>query len=129
MVLKYMTSNTYILVLNRLLAVITYWTNLVLLLVLATIILQSQVSLPHFREAIHFLVDPYYQVLVYLMIYIHIHKEFCVGGSKAKTVLYCSYIAPQGVNRAILFVYRTGYAYSKEPEGFQKIFLGPFSAG
>ena len=39
------------------------------------------------------------------------------------------HIASQGVNSAILFVYRTGYTYGKEPEGFQKVFLRPFSAG
>ena len=38
-------------------------------------------------------------------------------------------IAPQGVNSAILFVYRTEYAYGKELESFQKNFLGPFSTG
>ena len=32
------------------------------------------------------------------------------------------------MNSAILFVYRTGYAYGKEPEGSQKVFLSPFSA-
>ena len=51
-------------------------------------------------------------------------KEFCMGGSKAKTVLHYSY----SMNSAIFFVYRTGYAYGKEPEGFQKVFLGPFNA-
>ena len=37
--------------------------------------------------------------------------------------------APRSVNSAILFVYRTGYAYGKEPEGFQKAFLSRFSIG
>ena len=46
-----------------------------------------------------------------------------------KTVLYFSYIAPRGVNCAILSVYRTGCTYGKQLEGFQKIFLSPFSAG
>ena len=32
------------------------------------------------------------------------------------------HIAPQGVNSAILFVYRTEYAYGKELEDFQKVF-------
>ena len=63
-----------------------------------------------------------------ISVYIYIYKEFCVGGSKAKTVLYF-HIAPRGVNCAILSVYRTGYTYAKEPEGFQKAFLSPFSAG
>ena len=49
-----------------------------------------------------------------------------MGGSKAKTIVH---IAPLAVNSAILFIYRTGYAYGKEPEGFQKILLGPFSTG
>ena len=40
---------------------------------------------------------------------------------------YIIHIAPRGVNSTILFVYRTGYAYGKEPEGLQRIFLGPFS--
>ena len=53
-----------------------------------------------------------------------------MGGSKAKMVLlYIVHIALQSVNSAILFVYRTGYTYGKEPEGFQKGFLSPFSAG
>ena len=51
-----------------------------------------------------------------------------MGGSKAKQC-YIVHIAPQGVNSAILFVYKTRYACGKEPEGFQKIFLGPFSTG
>ena len=42
---------------------------------------------------------------------------------------YIVHIALRGVNSAILFIYRTGYAYVKEPEGFQKGFLSPFSAG
>ena len=44
----------------------------------------------------------------------------------------CCYIvlmALQGVNSAILFVDRTGYVYNKEPKGFLKVFLSPFSAG
>ena len=51
-----------------------------------------------------------------------------MGGSKAKTVLYISYSTAR-CESAILSVYRTGYAYGKEPEGFQKLFLGPFRAG
>ena len=39
------------------------------------------------------------------------------------------HIAPRGVNCAILSIYITGYAYGKEPEGFQKVFLGLFRAG
>ena len=39
------------------------------------------------------------------------------------------YMALRGVNSAILSVYITGYAYGNEPEGFQKVFLGPFGAG
>ena len=42
---------------------------------------------------------------------------------------HIAHIAPRGVNCAILFAYRTGYAYGKEPEGSQKVFLSPFSAG
>ena len=52
-----------------------------------------------------------------------------MGGSKVKKQCYIVHIAPRGVNSAILSVYRTGYAYGKEPKGLQKIFLGPFSAG
>ena len=70
----------------------------------------------------------YIYIYVYIYIYIYIYKEFCVGGSKVKTVLYF-YIAPRVVNCTILSVFRTGYAYGKEPEGFQKIFLSPFSTG
>ena len=65
---------------------------------------------------------------IYIYIYIYIYKEFCVGGSKAKTVLYFSYSTAR-CELAILSVYRIGYAYAKEPEGFQKVFLSPFSAG
>ena len=32
------------------------------------------------------------------------------------------YIAPRGVNSAVLFVHRTGYTYGKEPESFQRFF-------
>ena len=53
--------------------------------------------------------------------YNYIYKEFCVGGSKAKTMLYF-HIAPRGVNCAILSVYRIGYAYGKEPEAFKTFF-------
>ena len=41
---------------------------------------------------------------------------------------YIVHIPSQGVNSAVLFVYRTGYAYGKELEGSQKGFLSPFSA-
>ena len=40
---------------------------------------------------------------------------------------YIFHIALRGVNWAILSIYRTGYAYGKEPEGFQKVFLSPFN--
>ena len=42
---------------------------------------------------------------------------------------YIVHIASRGVNSAILFIYRTGYVYGKEPEGFQKVFLSPFRTG
>ena len=42
---------------------------------------------------------------------------------------YIFHIVPRGVNGAILSFYRTGYAYGKEPEDFQKVFLSPFSTG
>ena len=35
---------------------------------------------------------------------------------------YIVHIATQGVNSAILCVHRTGYAYGKEPESYQKVF-------
>ena len=35
----------------------------------------------------------------------------------------------RGVKSAILFVDRTRYTYGNELEGFQKVFLSPFSAG
>ena len=35
---------------------------------------------------------------------------------------YIVHIAPQGVNSAILFIYRTGCVYGNEPGGFQKVF-------
>ena len=42
---------------------------------------------------------------------------------------YIILIALQGVNSAILFVDKTGYVYNKEPKGFLKVFLSPFSTG
>ena len=39
------------------------------------------------------------------------------------------HIAERGVDSAILFISRTGYAYGKETEGYQKVFLNPFSTG
>ena len=57
--------------------------------------------------------------------YIYI-KNFAWGDQRQKQC-YIVHVAPRGVNSAILFVYRTGYAYGKELEGFQKIFLGPFT--
>ena len=56
------------------------------------------------------------------------YKEFCVGGSKAKTVLYF-HIAPRGVNCAILSVYiEPDTCMEKNRKAF-KIFLSPFNAG
>ena len=59
--------NVFILVLNGFLAVITYCSNLVLLRVFVANIVR-QLALLHFREAIDFLIDPYYQVLAYMMV-------------------------------------------------------------
>ena len=59
--------------------------------------------------------------------YIYI-KNF-VWEDQRRKQCYTVHIAPQGVNSAILFVYRTGYVYGKEPEGSQKVFLSPFSNG
>ena len=59
---------------------------------------------------------------------IYIIKNFAWEDQRRKRC-YIVYIAPQGVNSAILFVYRTGYAYGKELESFQKVFLSPFSTG
>ena len=68
-------------------------------------------------------------MLVYhrLCVYIYI-KNFAWEDQRQKQC-YIVHIAPQGVNSAILFIYRTGYVYGKEPKGFQKAFLSPFSAG
>ena len=65
-----MTSNVYILVLNRSLAVITYRTNLQCSFTTGFAVnnIVKAASVAKFREAIHFLVNPYYQALVYLMI-------------------------------------------------------------
>ena len=62
-------------------------------------------------------------------IYIYIYIKNFVWEDQRRKQCYIFHIAPQGVNSAILFVYKTGYAYGKEPEGFQKVFLSPFSAG
>ena len=76
----------------------------------------------HIYTYIYIFIHIYIHIYIYIIIYIytHIYKELCVGGSKVKTVLYF-HIAPRGVNCAILSVYKTGYVYSKEPEGFQKV--------
>ena len=42
---------------------------------------------------------------------------------------YIAHKALRSMSNAILFIYRAGYAYSKEPKGFQKVSLGPFSTG
>ena len=75
-----------------------------------------------------FLYDIYIYIYTGIYVYVYIYKEFCVGESRRKQC-YIVHIAPRGVNNAILFVYRTGYVYGKEPEGFQKVFLSPFNAG
>ena len=51
-----------------------------------------------------------------------------MGGTKVKRC-YIVHITPRDVNSGILFIYRTGYTYGKEPEAFQKVFLSPFSTG
>ena len=56
-------------------------------------------------------------------------KKFVLEDQRQKRCYIVHNIAPQGTNSAILFVYRIGYAYGKEPEGFQKVFLSPFSTG
>ena len=61
----------------------------------------------------------------YVWIYIYI-KNFA-WEKQRKQKCYIVHIAPQGVNDAILYVYKIGYAYGKEPECFQKVFLS-FSA-
>ena len=48
-------------------------------------------------------------------------KNFAWEDQKRKQC-YIVHIAQWGVNSAILFIYRTRYAYGKEPEGFQKVF-------
>ena len=53
------------------------------------------------------------------------NKEFCVGGSKAKTVLYF----PYSTMRCEQYNNRTGYEYGKEPEGFPTEFLSRYSDG
>ena len=53
-------------------------------------------------------------------VYIYI-KNFAWEDQRRKQY-YTVHIAPGGVNSAILFVYRTGYMYGKELEGFQKVF-------
>ena len=58
----------YCMVLNGLLAVIRYCTNLVLQRIFAVNNLVKTASFTAFGEAIYFLVNPYHQVLAYLMI-------------------------------------------------------------
>ena len=71
-------------------------------------------------------VHAYVYVCACMYIYIYI-KNFAWEDQRRKQY-YIVHIAPRGVNSAILFVYRTGYACGKELEGFQKVFLSPFSA-
>ena len=55
-----------------------------------------------------------------ICIYIYI-KNFAWEDQRWKQCCIV-HIALRGVNSATLFVYRTGYVYGKEPEGFQRFF-------
>ena len=59
-------------------------------------------------------------------LYIYI-KHFSWEDQRKKWC-YIVHIAPQGVCSAILFVYRTWNMYGKEAEGFQNVFLNPYTA-
>ena len=69
----------------------------------------------------------YIYIYVYIYIYINIYIKNFVWEDQRQKQCYIVHTAPQGVNSAILFIYRTIYAYGKEPKGFKKIFLSPFS--
>ena len=69
-----------------------------------------------------FAFDPPTQIFLYII------KNFACEDQRQKWH-YIVHIPPQGVNSAILFVYRTGYAYGKALEDFHKVFLSRFSAG
>ena len=78
-------------------------------------------------------------VCAYVYVYMCVHTCMCVHvciyiknfawEDQRQKQCYIVHIARRGVNSAILFVYRTRYVCGKEPEGFQKVFLSPFSAG
>ena len=72
----------------------------------------------------HITIQPYY-----MCVYIRIYIKNSAWEDQRRKQCYIVHIAPQGVNSAIFFIYRIGYTYGKEPEGFQKVFLSPFSAG
>ena len=74
-----------------------------------------------------FSVEKYPNYGMYIYIYIYIYKKNFAWEDQRRKQCYIVHIAPQDVNSAILFVYRTGYMYGKEPGGFQKVFLSPFS--
>ena len=58
---------------------------------------------------------------IYIYIYIYIYKyNFAWEDERQKRCCIVD-IAPQGLNSAILFVYRTGYSYDKVPEGFKML--------
>ena len=71
----------------------------------------------------------YVYVCICMCVYIYIYMKNFAWEDQRQKQWYIVHIAPRGVNSAILFAYRTGYVYSKEPEGLQKVFLSPFSAG
>ena len=93
------TCNESILALNGHIAVITYCTNPVLLQIFASNnIVKAAVNLLHFREAIYFLVNSYYQVLAYLMI------DYLMTDSKMLKLSYLSNVLNSWMARFTLFI-------------------------
>ena len=57
------------------------------------------------------------QCIVLVLYFMDNIKKFAWEDQKQKWC-YIVHIAPRGVKSAILFIYRTRYAYGKEPEEF-----------
>ena len=79
------------------------------------------------------MIDPYFLFFkfiifkLFLYIYIYIYIKNFVWEDQRQKQCYIDHIAPRDVHSSILFIYRTGYTYGKEPKVFQKVFLCPFS--
>ena len=65
----------------------------------------------------HIYIYIYIYMVIYIYTYIYICKNFAWENQRRKRC-YIVHIAPPGVTSALLFIYRTGYTYGKELEGF-----------